>query len=99
MRGSRPLLLGTQRDCRKHNSNARREIEGVLFESRPRKGFRGQWVLVHGKGVSIRQKTQAHHGKDPWRLFINGQHVGTDMHNLQEMIRSNMWAIRKGLHQ
>lgn len=89
--------FGKPRHVNGNHTTARKEIQGVLFESRPRKGYRGQWVLVHGKGVSLRSKNSKHHGQEPWQLFLNGAHVGTDMHNLTEMIRSNMWIIKKGL--
>lgn len=91
----RTLPIGVQRDCRKHNSSARKEVHGVLFESRPRKGFEGQWVLVHGSDVSIRRKRMA----EPWKLYLRNVHIGTDFFDLNEMFRSNMWAIEKGLFE
>lgn len=90
----RPLPIGTQRDCRKIATAARKEIDGIWFESKPRKGFLGQWVLLHGKGVSIRRKRLA----EPWKLYLNNVHIGTDFFDLNEMLRSNMWAIKKGLN-
>lgn len=84
--------IATQRDCRKHNSSARKEIHGIMFESKPRKGWHGNWTTVNGRAV-LRQKKMG----DPWQVWLDGNHVGLNLHNFAEAVRSNEWAIRKGL--
>lgn len=87
-------FTATQRDCRKIASSARKEIDGILFESRPRKGYSGNWELLHGKGVVIRRKRVG----QPWQVYLKGSLVGNNqLTNLAECLRANAWVIKKGL--
>lgn len=87
------ITLGDQRDCRKHNSSARKEIHGIMFQSRPRRGFTGNWTTDNGR-VVIRKK----HMRDPWSVYLDEEAIGNnEMRNFADCVHANEWAIKRGL--
>lgn len=77
---------------RKENSARRQEFSGIMFESRPLKGYNACWSTLNGRAVLTRREQ-----RDNWQLKLDGHRVGTPMRLLADAVSSNEWAIRKGL--
>lgn len=83
--------IGTQRDCRKHNSSARKEIHGIMFQSVPKSNLVGNWITDNGRVAISKKKKDG----SPWKVYVDGQLVGNDqLTNLIECIHANEYFIR-----